>query len=138
MQLPASYITMCHFYSLFQAKSVMEKRKHNVHSSTRSSRFTRANSSTINLGRPKHSISSNFQSQYSGFENSGWQGQSHQQNPDKETSSHHICFEENPTVNESFETDDETEIQICESSNHLGFIFLSREGGNNLSVSLES
>ena len=105
----------------------MEKRKHNVHSSIRSSRFTRANSSTINLGRPKHSISSNFQSQYSGFENSGWQGQSHQQNPDKETSSNHICFEENQTDNESFETDEETEIQIRESSNHLS--------GNSFSIS---
>ena len=87
-------------------------------------------------------MSSNFQSQYSGFENSDWQGQNHQQNQDRETSSHHICFQENPIVNESFETDEETsshhicfeenptvkesfetdeesEIQICESSNHL-------------------
>jgi hypothetical protein len=34
----------CNLYSLFQAKSVMEKRKDNVHSSTRSSRFTRQTS----------------------------------------------------------------------------------------------
>ena len=75
-------------------------------------------------------MSSNFQSQYSGLENSDWQGQNHQQNQDRETCSPHICFEENPIVNESFETDEETEIQICESSNHLS--------GNSLSVSTES
>ena len=55
---------------MFQAKSVMEKRKHHLHSSIRMNRNIRRSSSTsIIFGKQKHSNSTNFQTEYTEHKN---------------------------------------------------------------------
>ena len=110
------------FHQIFQAKSVMEKRKQHLHSSMRLSRNTRRSSSTNNLGRHKQSNSSDFQTQYS---DSAWSFPKHHHKLDAQSSSPHICFEESTSIdchcslNGSLQTEDETKVQMSECSNHL-------------------
>ena len=113
---------------MFQAKSVMEKRKHHLHSSIRMNRNTRRSSSTsIIFGKQKHSNSTNFQTEYSEHKNPDWPPPTHHQKLEARSSNTRISFEDTC----SRQTEPENKFKYSESSNHL--ICVAEEDGVSLS-----
>ena len=123
---------------MIQAKSVMEKRKHHLHSSIRMKRNIRRSSSTsIIFGKQKHSNSTNFQTEYSEHKNPDWPPLTHHQKLDARSSNPHISSEDTCSIqchsltHRSLQTKDENKENSSESSNHL--VCVAGEEGGSLS-----